>query len=82
VPNTAEQVIPVAGSHFPTPDNVRAAVKVYVDAGLEIVELTEVYFHFRKGKREAAGNMKMPLKQVVLQAQLLMPVDTVAPPQS
>ncbi len=57
---------------FPTPEQARDALKSHIARGLEIVTLTAEYWHLKQGRREAAGNMKMPLKQLLLQANLLM----------
>lgn len=57
---------------FPTAEEAKAALQSHVNRGLEIVEMSDTYFHLRVGRREAAGNMKMPLAQLVLQANILL----------
>lgn len=53
-------------------DEVKVAIQPFVDAGLKVIELNDEYFHFRNGIKECAGNLKQPIKQIVLQARLLM----------
>ncbi len=61
---------PVAAA-FPTQDEFRAALAGYISQGLQIVELSDEYYHIRVHNRETAGNMKQPLSTIVSQARLL-----------
>lgn len=60
------------GHHWPTVAETKAALKSHIARGLEILELHEEYFHFKVQNREAAGNLKQPLNQIVLQANILL----------
>lgn len=59
----------------PPPENkaldIEKALEPFVNRGLQIVELTDDYFHIRNLNRECAGNTHQPIKQIVQQAQLL-----------
>lgn len=57
---------------YPTVTEVHNALQSFVARGLQIVTLTDSYWHLRKGNREAAGNLKMPLAQLVMQAKILL----------
>lgn len=59
-------------SEWPTVEQVTEALRSHVARGMQIVQLIPDYWHFRMGQREASGNMKMPLKQVLMQANILM----------
>lgn len=60
------------GDQWPTVAEARAALASHIMRGLTIVKMTEDYWHFRVSNREAAGNLKMPLKQLILQANILL----------
>ena len=72
---------PKSKNDLPAKEEVLEAVKPYLQAGLEVVELTDTYFHFRKGTREAAGNLACPLGVIINNVRLLMPQDTKAAPE-
>lgn len=61
-----------AGNDWPTVAQVKEALSSHFARGLTVVELTDEQWHFKVNTREAAGNMKMPLKQVVMQANILL----------
>lgn len=60
------------GQHWPTPEEVKAALKSQLARGLHIKELHDDQWHFWIDGREAAGNLKMPLNQIIFQANMLM----------
>lgn len=60
------------GQHWPTPSEVKTALKSHVAKGLSVIQLTDEYWHFKMQNREAAGNLKQPLNQIVFQANILM----------
>lgn len=60
------------GQHWPTVEEVKVALKSHLARGLKIIELHDDQWHFRIEGREAAGNLKMPLNQIVFQANILM----------
>lgn len=57
---------------YPTVDEVKAILVPYIARGLIVEELTDEYWQFRIANKQAAGNMKMPLSQIKLQANILM----------
>lgn len=57
---------------YPTVAEAQAALATHIARGLVIVTMTEDYWHLRMKNREASGNMKMPIKQLVLQANILL----------
>jgi len=59
-------------STFPTVEEARAALNSHVARGMQIIHMDSEYFHIKMQNRECAGNMKMPLKQLVMQANILM----------
>jgi len=59
-------------SAFPTVEEARAALNSHVARGMQIIHMDSEYFHIKMQNRECAGNMKMPLKQLVMQANILM----------
>ena len=66
---------------YPTQDEVREALKSHVERGLVIKFISDDGWYFSKGIREASGNMKMPLKHMILQANLLLQSDSVSAPE-
>lgn len=56
----------------------KKALEPFLRRGLEIVQMTENYWHIRAGKKEAAGNMKMPLSTLFQEASLLFTATKIA----
>lgn len=60
------------GNNYPSVEEAKAALASHIARGLQIVTMTTEYWHLRQSNREAAGNMKMPLKTLLMQANILM----------
>lgn len=69
--NKLEDIIRKEMTEWPTVAKAKAALAPYVERGLTIVKLEPDYWHFKHHNREAAGNLKMPLKNLLQQAELL-----------
>lgn len=61
-----------AGSHYPTVKEVHDVLAGHVKRGLKIVSVDQKVWHIQHNNREAAGTMKMPLRTLLMQANILM----------
>lgn len=61
-----------AGMDWPTPEEVRELLKSHVKRGLKIRKLDNKMWEFQFGVKDAAGTMKMPMRQILMQANILM----------
>lgn len=57
---------------WPTPKQVQEALKSHIARGLKIIQMTDEYWNFRVENREDSGNMKMPLSQFIMIANILL----------
>ncbi len=55
-----------------TVETAKKALAPLVARGLEIVKMDKTYWHLRAGKKEASGNMHMPLSTLFFEANLLL----------
>lgn len=62
-----------------TPDKVKTALEVHIRRGLQIVTMTDEFWHIRFRKSEDSGNMKIPLKQLVMCANVLLSTSQAEP---
>jgi len=54
-----------------TPEAAMKALDPFFKRGLLVVEMTPTYWHLRHGKKEASGNMNMPISTLFHEASLL-----------
>lgn len=58
--------------NIPTMEEIQEKMKPFIARGLQIVKMDREYWHFTVGTKEASGNMKIPMGQFVIQADLLL----------
>ena len=56
---------PVHQVEFPTVDEVKEAIAPFVQRGLEVLQLDEEGFWFKRGNKEDSGNLKQSLRRIV-----------------
>lgn len=61
-----------------TPETAMKALETFFKRGLVVVEMTPTYWHLRAGRKEAAGNMSMPLSTLFQEVSLLFTATKVA----
>lgn len=69
--NKLEEIIRKEMTEWPTVAKAEQALAGHVARGLMVIKLEPDYWHFKVQNREASGNLKMPLKNIVHQAELL-----------
>lgn len=75
VATQAAAPIPVAKEdavQYPSIETARKYLQSYVNRGLIIEHMNDVFWQFRCHNRQASGTMKMPLKQMLMQANIIL----------
>jgi hypothetical protein len=57
---------------YPTVEQVADAIAPFIQRGLEVIQLDDDGFHFRRGHKEDSGNLNQPLRRIVDMASRLV----------